>query len=471
MGNNISLGGLATGLDTNALVTQLMYLERAPERILTQKKTAIQSKIDIYNQITGFLNSFKSMAAGMNTASTFMGKTSSVGDSTVLTATALSSAAPGSHSVSVTTLAKSERQVSDQGYASADALNFKTGSITITGLAAPITIAEGQNSLNGIAAAINGSGANVTAAVMNDGSLNPYRLVITAKDTGKNYTVDFAGLTTDPVSGTTYANPTITKAGPAYQAGTSASFTVNGIPITKTSNTVSDVIPGVTLNLLKEGGTTTVTVGNDDAGVTKKINDFMGAYNTAMAQINKQSEYNATSKKGGVLSGDSTLRTVKAQLQNVISTPVTGITGKYSTMAEIGITSNAKDGTLTLDSAKLSEALSTNFNDVVDLFTKNGGVSGLSTDKYGVAEQFNKIIDQLTHLYEGPSSTSNGIISSRVRGLSDSIKDIDTQIDGMEARMERKEAALKKQFTAMEGLVSNLQTQGNSLLSVLSRLQ
>lgn len=475
MANNISFSGLATGLDSASLITQLMYLERAPERILETKKKTIQTQIDTYNQITGFLNTFKGMAAAMNTATSFMGKTTAVGDGTVLSATSVSSTAPGTHTIEVTSLAKMQRQVS-QGYASNTALSFSTGSFQITddagGTPKTVTIAEGQNSLDGIAAAINGSGANVSASVINDGSGTPYRLVINGKDT-KNYTFDFAGLTTDPAGGTGPLKPTLLGAGdPSYQAGSPASLKVDGIAITKTSNTISDVIPGVTLTLLKDGGaTTSVTIGNDVAGVTKKLNELVGAYNSAMSLINRQSEFNATTKKGGALSGDSTLRTVKSQLQSVISRPVSGISGKYATLAEIGITSSQKDGTLAIDNAKLQSALGGNFDDVVKLFTQNGGVSGLDTEKYGVAEQFNQIVDKLTHFYEGPNSTANGIISSRVRGLTDSIGNIDKQIEGMEVRMDQKEKALKKQFSSLEMLVSGLQTQGNSLLTYLSRNQ
>lgn len=470
---DFSVGGLATGIDTKSLISQLMYLERAPERVLQSKQTKLQSKIDIYTQITNLLNSFKTIASSMNTSSTFMGKTTSVGDSTVVGATATSTAAPGSHTIVVTSLAKNQRQVTDTGVASADALNFNSGSIVINGGATPVTvtIAEGQNSLNGIAAAINASGANVTASVINDGSANPYRLVVTGKDT-TNYTFNFAGLTTAPAAptGTPYANPTITQTGPTYQAGAAASFSVDGVAITKTSNTVSDVIPGVTLTLLKDGGaTTTVTVGNDVAGVTKKINDFVGAFNAAMSQINKQSDYNASTKQGGVLSGDSTLRTVKSQLQSILTTPVSGVTGIYSTLSQIGIKTDYTNGTLTIDSTALANALASNFNDVVDLVTHNGGVTGFAQAQYGVAEQFNQVIDTLTHFYEGPSSSSNGIISTRVKGLTDSISDITNQISSMEVLMTQKEANLKKQYTAMEQLVSSLQGQGNTLLTYLSK--
>lgn len=256
----------------------------------------------------------------------------------------------------------------------------------------------------------------------------------------------------------------------AYQAGAPASFTVDGIAVSKTSNTVTDVIPGVTLNLLKEGVTTTVGVENDDAAVTTKINSFVKSFNEAMTLLNKQSNYDATTKTAGVLSGDSTVRMVKSQLQSILTNTVSGVTGTFSMLSEIGITTNRTDGTLTVDSAKLSEALKNDFDSVVELFTRNGGVADLPANRYGVAEQFNNVLEKLTHAYEGPSSQYNGVISSRIQGLKDTMSGIDTQIESMELRLTRKEEALKKQFTALETLVSSLTTQGNSLINYLSSL-
>lgn len=536
---NLSIGGLATGIDTTSLISQLMYLERSPERILSAKKKALQSQVDVFNQISTALSSLKGIAAGMNTSTGFRGMKVSVGDATVATATASSSALSGLHSVSVTSLARFQRQVADQGYASSTDLNFNTGSIVITGGATPVTvtIGEGKNSLSGIAEAINASGANVTASVINDGSSNPYRLVVTGKDTA-NYTLDFSGLTTAPAApnGSAYATPVFSKTfsangdttsgsnvignistanlqvgmalsgagledgtvitgilGPdsvqlsknatatgtgvaisypnsAYQAGTPASFSVDGIAISKTSNTVTDVIPGITLNLLKEGGTTTVNVENDDAAVTTKINNFVKGFNDAITLLNKQSNYDATTKTAGVLSGDSTVRMVKSQLQSIVTTPIADASGAYSMLSEIGITTNRADGTLKVDSTKLADALKNDFESVVELFSKNGGVADLDADQYGVAEKFNNLLEKLTHSYEGPSSDSNGIISSRIQGLKKTMSGIDTQIENMEVRLTRKEEALKKQFTAMETLVSSLTTQGNALITYLNSL-
>lgn len=466
---DINFSGLASGIDTSSMITQLMYLERAPERLLQTKQKKLQSQVDLYKQIKDALSELQKSAQGIKTSSTFKGLKTEVGDSSVLTASASSAAMEGVHTVEVTTLARSQRQVSI-GYASNSSLTFNTGSFTIddgAGTVKTVNIAEGQNSLNGIVTAINESGANVTASIINDGSGTPNRLVITGKDT-KNYTVDFSGLNVPPAGGTGALAPTLLGVGdPTYQAGTAASFKVDGVVITRTSNTVTDVLPGVTLTLLKQGGTTSVTVTNDTDDVTTKINDFVKEFNDALTLINKQSVYDSTGKTTGALAGDSTLRTVQSQLQRLVTTPVSGASGAYKTLASIGVTSDSKTGTLSVDAAKLTDALKSDFDGVVDLFTHNGDKTGLADNQYGLAQQFNLVLDRVTHSYtEG--STNNGLIESRIYGLNKSIKDIDKQIESMEIRMVKREETLKRKFSAMESMISSLTNQGNSLLSAIS---
>ncbi|GLI38483.1 flagellar filament capping protein FliD [Geobacter hydrogenophilus] len=466
---DINFSGLASGIDTQSMITQLMYLERAPERLLQTKQKKLQSQIDLYKQIKDSLSELQKSAQSIKTSSTFKGLKTDVGDSSVLTASASSTAMEGVHTVEVTALARSQRQVSI-GYASNSSLTFNTGSFTIddgTGTVKTVNIAEGQNSLNGIVTAINESGANVTASIINDGSGTPYRLVVTGKDT-KNYTVDFSGLAVPPAGGTGALAPTLLGVGdPTYQAGTPASFKVDGVTITRTSNTVTDVLPGVTFSLLKEGATTSVTVSNDTDDVTKKINDFVKEFNDAVTLINKQSVYDSTGKTTGALSGDATLRTVQSQLQRLVTTSVSGASGAFKTLASIGITTDSKTGNLSVDSSKLADALKSNFDGVVDLFTHNGDKTGLADNQYGLAQQFNLVLDRVTHSY-AEGSTNNGLIESRIYGLNKSITDIDKQIDSMEDRMVQREAVLKQKFSAMESMISRLSSQGNSLLSAIS---
>ncbi len=467
----INFSGLATGIDTSSIVSQLMALERAPEQILTNQKTKMQSQVSAYNALSSALTSLQSLMTGMNTPDTFAAKTASVADSSVAGATASSSALAGTHTLKVTSLARSQTLLSqsstNSGYASDTAKNFGTGTITIGNAADPlhpvtVNIDNSNNSLQGIAAAINASGANVNASVVNDGSGTPYRLAIIGKDTG-TYSV------TSSLTGGTYDAPAFAEKVSASQAV----FQLDGIDMTRTTNTVPNALPGLSLTL--QGTTTnpagtTITIGNDTAAVTTKINNFVSSYNNVINLINQDTAYDPATKTAGVLLGDSTIRTVLDTLKTTLSSQVAGATGSFTTLADIGFNSDAHTGLLSVDSSKLSSALSSDFSSVTSLFTQNTGNNGLALNTYGIAEQFNKQIDFLTHYYSGYSGTgalNNGIISTRVHGLNDSMTDIDNQIAAMEVRMISMENNMNAQFTAMEQLISNTNAWGNQLFAGL----
>lgn len=464
----ISFSGLATGIDSSSIVSQLMALERAPEKILTTQRTRLQNKAAEYGKISSLLTTLQGLMNGMKTVASFAAKSVSVADPTVATATAGGSAMAGKHTLLVTSLASSQTLVSqsatNSGYASDTAKNFGTGTITIndtTGGQDPvnITIDGTNNSLQGIADAINASGANVTASVVNDGSASPYRLAIIGKDTN-TYSV------TASLTGGTYDTPSFAE----KVAASNAVFQLDGIDMTRTSNTVTDAISGVTLNLLdtNDPSRTTITIGNDTAAVTARINDFITAYNDVINLINQNTAYDASTGTAGTLFGESTVRTVLNTMQSLISSKVSGLGGPFSSLAEIGITSNAKTGLLSINTdatrgVTLNDALSQDFDGVVSLFTKDSGTYGLDLDEYGITEQFNKQIDTLTHYYSGASNS--GVISTRIHGLNDSMTNIDNQIAAMEVRLISMEERLKEQFTVLEQTISNTQAWGNSLLA------
>ena len=172
-----------------------------------------------------------------------------------------------------------------------------------------------------------------------------------------------------------------------------------------------------------------------------------------------------------MIGNDSTLRAIQTQLRGLLTTPVAGVSGPYSTLAQLGITSSKSDGTLSVDATKLTSALSGNFENVVGLFTQNTGDLAFHAEKeYGIAQQINLVMDRLVRRYEGPTSTKNGYIETRINGLQNSMKDIDKQVDVMEARITRMQEAMKKKFSAMESMVASLQTQGNSMLGMINSL-
>jgi flagellar hook-associated protein 2 len=454
--STISFGGLATGLDTQSIITQLMNLERAPEQLLQAQQKKNTNKINEFQKIEDALTSLQDVVQGFNTPTTFNAVKSTVGNSSALSATATSSATQGTHTVQVISLAKFQRQVST-GVASDTALSFDTGSFTIDG-GAQISIAAGQNSLQGIVAAINSSGAKVTASVINDGT--NYRMVINGTDT-QNHAFDFSGLG---------AAPTLLGVGdPTYQDAAPAQLVVDGVNMTKTSNTITDAIQGVTLNLLTEGVTTNVSVTNDTDAVTQEINDFVTAYNKVITLVNSESTYNTSTKTAGVLSGDMTVRTIQQQLRSLLTATVSGTSGTFKTLAALGINSDSKTGTLSVDSTKLTDALTNHYSDVVDYFTHNGdSVSTLPTNQYGIAQQFNLVIDTMVHSYIADGMEENGTIEIAKKRLTNRNADIDQQISDMEDHITQMQTNLQNQFNAMELLVSNLQAQGNMLLNSLS---
>jgi len=463
----ISFSGLATGLNSASIISQLMQLQRQPETLMQAQQTTDQNKINEFGKIESALTNLQSVMTGFSTVDGFSSMQAAASDSTAVGVTATGSASPGTHSVSVLSLASTERQVST-GVSSSTALVYSTGSFTISdGVAAdtPVTvnIAEGQNSLQGIATAINSSGANVTASVVNDGT--NYRLVVNGKDTN-SYTLDFSGLSTDPAGGTGALTPTMLGSGdPTYQAPAQAHLVVDGIDMYKDSNTVTDAIQGVTLNL-QSVANTTVTVTSDTDTVTQKINSFVSAYNSAISLVNSESVYNTTTNTAGVLAGDMTVQQIKSQLQSLLTTSVPG-GSSVNSLADLGVTINQQDGTLSLNSSTLSSALSNNYNDVVNLFTHNGNSAvTLPASQYGLAQNFNLTIGTMVNPYVAGSSTS-GSIEIAKQGLNQNISDLTDHINALEQRLTQTQTNMQNQFNALEVTVSQLQSQGNMLLAYL----
>jgi flagellar hook-associated protein 2 len=451
-----------------------MALDAAPEQVLNNEVTTNQNQISAFNQISSALGTLQTLMAGMNTTATFAGKTASIADSSVGSVTASGSAQAGAHSLTVTSLAQSQTMVSESstnsGYASETAQDFGTGTITIANTAGsqnPVTvnIDNTDNSLQGIAAAINASGANVTASVVNDGSSTPYRLVITGNDTG-TYSV------TSNLTGGTYDAPTFNTVVNASQAV----FTLDGINMTRTSNTITDAIPGVTLTLAgttaASSGTTsassgtTITIGNDTSGVTSEINNFVSDYNSVMSLINTDTAYDSTTNTAGVLFGDSTVQTILSSLKTVLTNQVSGLTGSFTNLADIGITSDKDTGLLSVNSTQLSNALATDFNGVTSLFTQNTGTSGLALNQYGIAEEFNQQISSLINTYSADGS-ENGIIPAAIQGLNDNITNLNNQVSAMQQRLTIEQNTLNEEFSNMETTISNTQAWGNELLAGL----
>lgn len=389
----ISSPGLGSGLDVNGLVSQLMALERQPIKSLDLKEAKLQAQISAFGSVKGALSGFQSAVAALAAPARFAGMKANVADTSLFTASAASSAAGGSYQVDVQTLAAAQKLKS--GTYSSTTQTIDTGTITIQfgtydsvgntftlnpeKSAQTITIDAGKSTLAGVRDAINAANAGVTASIVNDGSGN--RLVISSNSTGLANTLkitvssDGDGNDTDNAGLSQLAYDPTAAAGSGKNlsqtaAAANATLLVDGIAISKNTNTISDAIEGVTLNLAK-AGTTTLTVAKDTASIRSSIDSFVKAYNDLNKALTDLTRYDAASKKASVLTGDATVRALQSQLKSVFNTALTTAGGGLSSLADIGITFQT-DGTLKLDSTKLDKVLADPTKDVSTLFAAVG---------------------------------------------------------------------------------------------------
>jgi len=382
--------GIGSGLDVNSLVTQLMAVERQPEKLLDNKTADYKSKLSAYGSMSGTLASLQTAADGLANLSRLRAVNATVGDTSLATASASASASTGSYSLEVQALAQAQKLKSaafpsTTSSVGTGTLTFEFGTYSGGSFnpnadkpSVPVTIAAGQDTLAGVRDAINNASAGVSASIVNDGA--GQRLVITAKDTGAasalRITVSDSDLQNTDASGLSRLAYDASTGGAAnltqVTAARDATLVIDGIGMTRASNTVSDAIDGVTLNLLKgvPGTTTILNVARSVDSAVTSVQSFVSAYNNATAALKTLSAYNADTKVGAVLQGDSTLLGVQSRVRQLLSSSVTNA-GGYSTFSQIGVTFQ-KDGTLSTDSTKLRAALNDPAKDVAPLFAAIG---------------------------------------------------------------------------------------------------
>lgn len=403
---SISVPGLGSNLDVNGIVSQLMAVEQQPLALMAKQESSYQAKLSAYGTLKGALSAFQTAMEGLADGTKFQAATASAADASVLTATASGAsgkAMPGSYSVEVQQLAQ-QQKIRSSGFSSTSSA-VGSGTLTIqygaydsgsntftlnsTKPAQTVTIDPSNNTLSGVRDAINAAGIGVSATIINDGTSN--RLVVTAKDTGASNSIkitanDDDGANLDAAGLSQLAFNPAAAAGSGknmaeVQMAQDAKLQIDGIAISKSSNTITDVIEGMTLNLLKTnvGSPTTLTVARDTAGVKASVDAFVKAFNNVNQTLGNLSAYNAATKTGGILQGDSTTLSIQNRIRATLSTAVGCASGSYgssaadsfSSLSQIGIAFQ-KDGSLALDSTKLQTALDNNFDNIASLFAVRG---------------------------------------------------------------------------------------------------
>lgn len=374
--SGLGLSGLVSNIDTDALIQKLMALEAKPLQLLQNQQATLQDKATAWRDINNRLANLQTQAANLADKLRFYAMKAVSSDTTVLDATTSTGAAAGSYSLNVQSLAQAEIVQSTLNVADPTvALNLTAGSPQINGKSIQVGATD---SLNSIRDKINGTpGIGVNASVVQVAA-GDYRLFLTSQTTGA------AGMTLQDTTGTVLTQlGLLTSTGTKndVQAGTDAVIQIGTASITQSTNTVTGVVPGVTLSL-KKVGAATVTVGQDYDAVVAAVHSFVDQYNSAVDLLDRDTSWDPKTRKGGVLFGDPSVNQLKAQLRSLATNTVPG-TQVYQNLSAIGITTG-QYGTptydkLQIDDTKLRQALTTNLDAVGQLLGVNEANVALSS--------------------------------------------------------------------------------------------
>jgi len=453
--------GAGSGIFSSDLVDQLLNAERKPTEVrLDQRQQRTESKISAYGAIRSALEALRSPMEALSSAEGLKAFTANTSNEDVTGVSIdASSASKGSYSLNVTSLAQSQSLASGS-FADRDSTTVGTGtlSFTVGGNTTDITVDSSNNTLEGLAASINEANAGVTAGVVDTGS--GFRLVMTSEESGLDNAVqvsvtdddgnnsDTSGLSQFVFDGTT-SNLEETV------AAKNAELEVNGIAISRSSNSVEGVIDGVTFDL-KSTGTSTITVNQDADAVAGRVQDFVDKFNALQDVIEKVSGYNVESGQAAVLTGDSAIRSVQGELRRMLTTIPSGLEDSpVRMMADVGISTDPSTGKLEFDQDVFKEQLAENPDAVTALFAEKDGVEGVADRTLEVVSGF---------------LASDGVLATRTDGLNGDLEGIQEQRADLERRIQSLEERLVSQFSAADSLISRLNSTGDYVSQQLAAI-
>ena len=478
----IQAPGVGSNLDVNSIVTQLIAAEKAPaEKRLANEEALVQARLSTLGIVKSSFADFQTSIRSLASVSSFQSKTASVANQNLFTATVSSAAKAGQYSVEVEELAQAQKLVSKTFSDSTTTvgtgtLHIKFGSYDSQSnqfqentdkQAVDIVIGNDKSSLQGIRDAINAAKVGVTASLLNDGSGE--RLVlssdsgqknglqITVSDNDGSHTNDtgLSQLAFDPsasVGSGKNMQQTLTPK--------DAIVWVDGIKVTRPTNSVTGIMSGVTLDLkqIAPGSPTTFSVSENKSSIKESVQGFVDSFNALKQVLNKATKYDAEQKKGSLLTGDSAIRGMNTQMQRIMGEMVTGVSGDIKSLADIGITS-ARDGTLQLDAGKLDKALTNHIDQFAAIFSTTGRTSDslISYVKAGADTKVGEYAVSITQLatqasYSNPLGASPFLIDAD----NDTFK---LKVDGVESGLI---TLTQQSYSSGEQLALDLQTQINA---------
>lgn len=456
MAATFSVGGLATGMDTNSIIDQLVSLESQPITDIKKQQSNINVQISALADLINSVKALDTAAADLGTNGVFAAKTTST--NTAFSATPGTGAAPGRFSVEVNQLATAARWRSS-AFASGQSLQSGTLTLTIQGKqyppddspTGPIRI-EATDTLADVAYKIRTSGAPVSAVALKDSAGDSY-LSLSSLATGQ------------PLDGGADLELSFTADGvvngqPVYDAdtspgvthGTNARVYVDGLEFERTSNTVNDILPGITLNLTKQapGAPEDLVIATDGDATKARLQKFVDAYNATMTLVQRQLNVTKDTDRSRTLAGDAAVRDLQSRLQKLIIGKVGDLQG-VRTLADIGIKTE-RNGSLSIKSDVLTSALARDPAAVNALFSTAG--TGLADAIHAMAQDETKV--------------GTGVLVADQDGLQKRISDLDDQTAKLQLRIDAFRQNLVNQFTAMETTVSGLKSMGTFLTNAFA---
>ncbi|MEN4977018.1 flagellar filament capping protein FliD [Erwinia billingiae] len=457
----ISTLGIGSGLDLASILDSLQTSEKAALTPISTQQSSYTAKLSAYGTLKSALTTFQTANTTLNNADLFS-TTKTTSSSSAFSATTAAGAVAGKYTVSVSQLAAAQTLTSAVQTSNTTALATSDSTLTFQNAkgdaAVSVSIPAGTSSLTGIRDAINKSAAGVTASIIKTGD-GSYRLSMTSKETGTDNAVTIA-VTGDSAiqSMLSYDGTSSSNMTQSVEAKNSQ-LTVNNVAIENSSNTISDALEGITLNLNDvTTGNQTLTITSDTSKASSAITAWANAYNTLQDSFASLTKYTAVDvgtsaqdTSNGALLGDSTLRTIQSQLKTMLTNAQSSST--YKSLAQIGVTSDPSTGELEVDDDKLTAALTSDQDGVKAMIIGDGKTNGIATT----------IATNITGWL-----SSTGILQAATDGVSKTLNNLTTQYNAASTRIDATIARYKTQFTALDVMMSKLNSTSSYLTSQFS---
>lgn len=449
--------GLGSGMDINSLVSQLVQAEGQPATsALDRQQKATQTHLSALGTLKSALSDFQTAIKKLKTSSAFQAQKPTSSNEALATVSsdtsALTGAVSGNYTLEVLSLAKSQKSITTAGFAD---LNAAVGEGTLTftvGSKAPvsITVDTNNNSLAGIRDSINAANSGVTASILNvdngaGGTVS--KLMLSSTDPGSANSFTVSGTET---GGTGAGLSQLFSAGLSTTAGSDAVIKVDGQIATRSTNSISDVVQGLTINLNSAPTAATpfnVNVVSDTKTITDNANGFVTAFNKLQSVMKDLGKYDPVTKKAGDLNGNSTLQDLQYNIREIAGSAVGSVTGSNNSLYTLGFDID-RNGVMSLDSSKFNKVMSTNLNDLSKVFTANDGIA-------------TRLDDSLTQVLK-----SGGNLDIETTSLNQKMTDISKKRDDVQVRLDSVQQRLLKQFLAMDSAVAKFK-QASARLSKL----